>query len=230
MSEKENVKVEYEELTVDDTPESGSEGIDKKQKTIVSAVLLGIILLVGGAFYYFYTYLPEQEAKAEKEMFRAVQFYEMDSLDLALNGSGQYPGFLRIIDKYSGTKKANLSKFYVGSIFLKKGDPNKALKYLEDFDYDENMISAAAYAARAGAYMELKNFEKAAKYYEKAAETEENSYTSPLLLIDAATAYELAGKNSEALEVYKKLKKKFPNSEEGQQVDKFIQRLEVAGK
>ncbi len=229
MTEKENVKVEYEELTVDDTSEESGQGMDKKQRTIVSAVLLGLVLLVGGAFYYFYTYLPEQEAKAEKEMFRAVQFYEMDSLDLALNGSGQYPGFLRIIDKYSGTKKANLARFYVGSIFLKKGDATKALKYLEDFDYEENMISAAAYSARAAAYMELGKYQEAAKYYEKAAETEENSYTSPLLLIDAATAYELAGKKSEALEVYKRIKKKFPNSEEGQQVDKFIKRLEISG-
>ena len=228
MATEDTKKVEYEEVTVDDTPLSEEEKKEtRKKQYIIAGILAAIVLIVGGTVYYFYQYLPEQEAKAEREMFRAIQYYKMDSLDLALNGTGQYPGFLRIIKKYDGTKRANLAKLYTGSIYLKKNQPELAIKYLKDFSTGENLISAAAYSALGNAYLQLKKYEEAAEYFEKAAETEENSYTSPMFLLDAATAYELAGKKQKALEVYRKIKQKFPNSEEGQQIDKYIYRLKA---
>ena len=57
----------------------------------------------------------------------------MDSVKLALNGDNINSGFAKIISKYSGTKAANLAKFYAGSCYLKLGDFNNAVKYLKRF-------------------------------------------------------------------------------------------------
>ncbi len=44
-------------------------------------------------------------------MFKAEEYYRMDSLNLALNGDGQNLGFLKVIDRYGGTDAGNLADF-----------------------------------------------------------------------------------------------------------------------
>jgi hypothetical protein len=52
-------------------------------------------------------------------MMLAQQQFEKDSFQLALtNPGGGYSGFLDIIDSYSGTKTANLAKYYAGICYL----------------------------------------------------------------------------------------------------------------
>ena len=51
-------------------------------------------------------------------MFQAVYYFEKDSLVQALNGDGNNYGFLEIIDEYSLSDAANLSKFYAGAVIF----------------------------------------------------------------------------------------------------------------
>lgn len=76
--------------------------------------------------------------------FRAQQYFQQDSLALALNGDATNPGFLKIMDKYSGTKAANLAHFYAGAIYLKQGDFANAEKHLKDFSTSFSYKSAHA--------------------------------------------------------------------------------------
>jgi len=54
-------------------------------------------------------------------MFMAQKYFEQDSIRKALNGDGQYLGFLAIIDEYGMTKSSNLSHYYAGMCYLKLG-------------------------------------------------------------------------------------------------------------
>src|SRR5688500_362326 len=83
--------------------------------------LSAILLLVGGYFGYKYLIQQPKEQKASEAMFKAQQYYQSDSLQLALNGDGVNPGFLKIIDNYGGTKSGNLARFYAGSAYLSLG-------------------------------------------------------------------------------------------------------------
>lgn len=56
----------------------------------------------------------------------------MDSVNLALNGDGMNWGFLRVIDKYGGTKAGNLANFYAGDCYIKLNENEKAIKYLKN--------------------------------------------------------------------------------------------------
>ena len=65
----------------------------------------------------------------------------MDSLNWALNGDGNNVGFLKIIDKYSGTPAGNLAHYYAGVCYLKKGDFSNAEKQLRAFDGKGSMVT-----------------------------------------------------------------------------------------
>ena len=73
--------------------------------------------------------------------------------------------------------------------------------------------------------MELNNTDKAAEYYMKAADKKKNDLTSPLFLMKAGMAYEVAGKKEDALKTYTRIKTDFPRSNEARDIDKYIARL-----
>ena len=90
---------------------------NKKSLTIIFGVLLVTLL---GYFGYQKFIVAPNEKEAEKVMFVAEDYFEKDSLDLAINGKDASPGFKDIAKKYSGTKSANLAKFYMGICYLKQ--------------------------------------------------------------------------------------------------------------
>jgi TolA-binding protein len=85
-----------------------------------------------------------------------------------------------------------------------------------------------AYGNLADAYAELNKKDQAVTYYLKAAHHFEKDETnSSEYLFRAALLQETLGKNSEALELYKELKEKYPKTEKGYQADKYINRLSI---
>ncbi len=220
-------KPEFTEVTVEETPQQELKGwrqwVYDPQKR-AAAIFAAIALLIAG--YLYYRNLQEERAKeALEQAVYAIRFFEKDSIDLALNGSGQYMGFLTLIEEYDGTPTAELCKYYAGCCYLKKQNYELALEYFEDVKKGENLVTVMTYAGMASAYEGLGKLKKAAKYYQKAAETVRNHFTSPMFLMDAAACYEMAGDKEKALEIYKTIKRYYPDSQEGQQVDKFIERL-----
>ena len=146
--------------------------IESNQKilTIVIGAIVVVVLIFFG-FKRFYMAPREQEAK--EQMYMAESYFEMDSLQLALNGDGMYPGFLDIIDDYGMTKGANLSKYYAGVCYLRLGNFDEAIDYLQSFKGKDHILGPMAKGAIGDAYMELNQTAKAAEYYLAAAELKE---------------------------------------------------------
>ncbi len=116
--------------------------------------LAAVVLLVG-AYLVYQNYVKEpEEQKASEAMWKAEDFYRMDSVRLALNGSGANQGFLRIISKYGGTKAGNLARFYAGSCYMKLGDFNNAIKQLKEFKTDDELLQVRAAGLLGDAYAE----------------------------------------------------------------------------
>jgi len=133
-----------------------------------SYVLLGIIVIVAGFFAYRNLVSEPNEKQATEAMFRAEQYYRLDSARLALNGDNINAGFLKVISRYGGTKAANLASFYAGSCYLKLGDYNNAIKYLKDFSTSVQQLQERDYGLLGDAYSELNRKEEAAEQYKKA--------------------------------------------------------------
>src|SRR5215204_1280070 len=133
-----------------------------------------VILLCGGYLAYKYLVKGPNEEKAVEAMFKAEEYYRLDSLKPALNGDGLNAGFLKIVNNYGGTKAGNLARFYAGDIYLKTGDFNNAVKYLKDFSTDAKQVQSRAYKLLGDAYAEqgkssdaLDAYKKAAHHFEK---------------------------------------------------------------
>ena len=200
---------------------------EKFQKPVL--VVVAVIVIGGGGWYAYNEYIVKpKEEKASDAMFKAQQYFSMDSSNLVLNGDGQNKGVLYVINNFGGTKAANLCKYYAGVSYLKTGDFNKAVTYLKDFSTDAKQIQLMAYGCLGDAYSELNKKEEAIELYKKAANTfDKDESNSAEYLFRAALLEESTGKTKEALELYKELKDKFPKTDKGFQADKYIYRLSI---
>jgi len=217
-------KTEERIVAVEEAFSKTEQFIERNQK-IILIVVGAMILVVLGYFGFKRLYVAPREKEAQTQMFMAEKYFEMDSLTKALKGDGNYLGFLDIIDQYKFTKSANLSHYYAGICYLKKGEFQNAIDQLSDFSTGDELVAPMAIGATGDAYMELNNTGKAIDYYLKAADKRKNELTSPLFLMKAGMAYELEGKNDQALITYTRIKTEFPKSNEGRDIDKYIARV-----
>jgi len=199
----------------------------KNQKTIASLVIA--IIVIGGGWFGYTTYiLKPKEDKAADAIAQVQMYFRVDSSNLVLNGDGQNKGALYIINNYSGTKTANLAKFYAGVSYLHLGDFNNAVKYLKDFSTSAKQIQLLALGNLGDAYAELNQKDDAIATYKKAGTIFENDEAnSAEYLFRAALLSETIGKTKEALDIYKDLKTKYPKTDKGFQADKYIFRLSI---
>jgi tetratricopeptide (TPR) repeat protein len=196
----------------------------EKNKNIIFYVLLGIIVIVAGIFGYKKFILGPKQTEAQSQMFVAEQYFEKDSLKLAINGDGTNPGFAQIVDEYGSTKAGNLAKYYLGICYLKTGEFQQAIDNLEDFDSDDHIVGPMAIGATGDAYLELGNNEKALEKYLKAADARNNDFTTPMFLMKAGSVYEIMGQFDKAVGVYEKIQKEHFRSFESRDIEKFIAR------
>jgi len=199
----------------------------EKNQNLVLGVIGAIAVLVGGYFVYQNLYQAPRQSEAVEQMFQAQFQFEQDSFALALsNPGGGYGGFLDIIDDYSGTKAANISKYYAGICYLNLGDYNQAINFLEDFNAKGEVTPIMKYGALGDCYSELGDLMKATSYYKKAVDAEDNDVLTPYYLKKLGMLHEHQGNNSEALAAYKQIKQKYPDSPDAINIDKYIVRVE----
>jgi tetratricopeptide (TPR) repeat protein len=194
------------------------------------AVVIGAILVILLGYIGYGTYIQSpKELKASEELFTAENYFRKDSFNLALNGSGAVSGFLKVISKYDGTKSANLARLYSGICLLKTGQFQKAIEQLEDFDSKgSNQVEAKAEGLLGDAYSELKKNDQAIEHYKTAGNLfPEDQAISSEYLFRAALLSEVTGKNEQAVDLYKIVKDKYPRTEKGFVVDKYLARLGV---
>ena len=200
--------------------------IEDNQKVIL--IILAVVFVIVAAFLgYNKFYLQPIEKEAQSQMFVAEKYFQADSFKLALYGDGNYLGFIDIIEEYGVTKSANLAQYYAGISFLRNGEYDNAIEYLSDFSSDDKMIGAIAKGAIGDAYVELGELDKAASYYSKAVAHNKNEFTCPIYLLKEGEIYEDLGENDKALEIYKTIKKEYPLSAEGRNVDMYIARIQA---
>mgnify|MGYP001011625938 CR=1 FL=1 len=196
-------------------------------QNIILYVIGGIVLVVVAYLGITRFYVEPREKEAQSQMFMAEQYFEKDSFNLALNGDGNYLGFLDIIDDYSITKPARLARFYAGISYLRLGQFEEAVDYLRKFKTDDVILGPVSQGALGDAYLELGDQEKALTQYENAINLSENDLTTPIYLMKAGNLLENMGKQEKALKYYTRVKEKFPETNEGRMVDKYIARLSL---
>jgi tetratricopeptide (TPR) repeat protein len=199
-----------------------------KNSKIIIAGLIGFTVGVGGFIAYKQLVVKPKEEKAADAIYKAQQYFQIDSSKLVLDGDGSNKGVLYIMKNYGGTKAANLAHYYAGVSYLKLGDFNKAIEHLKDFSTDAKQIQAAAFGVLGDAYAEAGKKDDAVSSYTKASKTfEYDEALSAEYLFRAALLSSTIGKSKEAVSLFKELKEKFPKTEKASQADKYINTLVV---
>lgn len=200
--------------------------IEDNQKLIT--YIVGAVIVVVGAYLAFHKfYMQPKEKEALSQMFMAENYFEKDSFNLAINGDGNYLGFLDIIDDYGITKSANRAKYYTGISYLHLGQYEDAIDYLKKFKTDDLLLGPVKAGAIGDAKLELGEKEDALNQYKKAYSETDNELTTPVYKMKAAKLLEEMGKFDEALKLYEEIKKDYPQSTEGTTVDKYIARVKI---
>ncbi len=200
--------------------------IENYQKQLTIGVLAIVIVVVGFVFFKKMIIAPKQQ-EALSQMFMAEKYFERDSFRLALNGDGNNPGFLDIINEYKMTKAANLAKYYAGISYLHLGQYNDAIASLKAFKSKDLMLSVVAVGAIGDAYMQLNDKQTAAKYYLEAAKKGETDFITPIYLLKAGEVLEDLGDLDKALKCYEEIRDTYSKSREGQNIEKYITRVEL---
>jgi tetratricopeptide (TPR) repeat protein len=195
-----------------------------RNKKNINTTLIAVVVIVGGYLGYKELYLKPKEDEAQREMFKAQKYFEIDSFALALTGDGTFKGFNDIASEYSGTKGGNLAHYYAGICNLRNGQFKEAIDHLEDFSTTNELVAPLAEGAIGDAYVELGDLDKGVSHYTKAAKMNSNKLTSPVFYKKAGLVFEEQKEYSKAVDVYTTIKTDFPEAQEAQDIDKYIAR------
>lgn len=213
-----------EETLVDivEVRDSAGDFFEENQKLIIG-IAVAAIVIIGGWMGYKNLYQKPKQAEAVEQMYKAQEQFERDSFALALtNPGGGYSGFLDIIDNYKGTPAANMALYYAGISYLNLGKFDAAIDYLKDYNPGGQVTPVMKYGAMADAYSELQDMGNAESFYKKAVSASENDFLTAYYLKKLGMFQESQGNFDGAVSAYERIKKEFPNTPYGSDIDKFI--------
>jgi tetratricopeptide (TPR) repeat protein len=230
-----------EQVEVKRPVQPGFEGIQlfyEKNKNLVNYLGGGLLIVIAGLLYFKLFYLPEQETMAANEMYHAQKYFEQDSFRVALNGGvfvmspdgqKQMMGFQQVADEYGMTRSGNLAHFYAGICLLRTGQFDAAIEQLESYDGQDEILAPISIGAIGDCHLEMNRLDDAVKFYLKAADKRDNSFTTPLYLRKAGFAQEMNKDYSGAANSYDRIMKEFPNSSEGRDIQRDLARAKALG-
>ena len=211
--------------SVEETLTRTEQYLEENYKTLL--IGLSVIVILVGLGWLGKIYLNKRNDEAQSQMYQAERYLEQDSLKLALNGDGNYLGFLDIVKDYKFTRAANLAKYCSGICYLHLGNYNEAIDFLNRYTKKDKVIGSLAIGAIGDAYVELGNIDKGLAKYIEAADYGKNSFNTPLFLMKAGELYELSGKFTDALKLYERIENQYPESTEGMSIAKYIARVKL---
>jgi len=210
---------------VEETLTKTEQFLEQNYKLLI--YVLGVIVVLVGLFWLFRMYLVKRNNEAQSQMYQAERYLEIDSLNLALYGDGNYLGFLDISEDYKFTKAGNLARYSAGICFLHLGQYEDAIDMLEKYSKKDKLIGSLAIGATGDAWVEMGDIDKGITKYIEAAEYADNEFNTPIFLMKAGELYELEGNYDKALKIYERIQSEYPESTEGSSIEKYIARVKL---
>ena len=223
----------------------------KNQKKLLKLLgfTLAIIALfvIFNQYYTIKSFLPpkiyseETINKSNSDLSKAQFVLDNENYEGALNGdtitietdtdtsTTITKGFKDIIAEYPYTEAGNLSNYYAAICQLNLGSRLDSSQYFEEalislnnFETNDKMISSLATGLKGDVYMELENTTEAMNFYKSAATDFVNDLTTPYFMMKQAHIHEINKDFSLALEIYNTIKSEYSDSQEGENIDKYI--------
>jgi tetratricopeptide (TPR) repeat protein len=202
--------------------------LDRNKQAITIGVV-ALLVIVGGLLGYRRWVAEPQARQASEMMWKAEYYFEVDSLDRALHGDDQWPGFLEVASSYGRTPAGNLAHYYAAAIYMQQGEYDLALDHYRKADLDDDVLRVMAVGNQGDALVEMGRPEEAVKQFEKAANMETNDFTTPLYLMKAGVVHKQLGNYAQAQKAFNRVASEFPTSPDANQARKYAGLAEASG-
>jgi len=198
-----------------------------KHKRSISYGVTGLLVVVAALLGYRHFVAEPQAKEAAELMWKAEHWFEIDSLELAINGDGNNFGFDFIADKYGSTPSGRLAHYYLGVIYMQQGEYELAAQHYGQAKLKDDVLRVMAVGNIGDAYVELGRMNDAAKQFEKAAGMVDNDFLTPLYLMKAGIVHQQQGDWKAAAKAFSRIAKEYPTSAEGNSARKYLGRAEA---
>lgn len=219
MATKKNEPQEQTTLdNLNNTLTSAGESIVKNGKMIGWCV--GGIIVVALAVLAYIFFIHQPNAQKASDAFNKVE------ITAAGNDTVAVAEYQKVADEFGGTDGGNLAALATGERLYDMAKYEEALKYLLEFNTAEPTVMANAQCLVGDCYVNLKKYDKALTYFDKAIATADgNEAMVPRFLDKKATVYDALKQYDKALQCYETIKADYPNYAGGSYpVDAYIAR------
>ena len=221
MAKKKVTKEDQNLENVQEALNTTSAWIEKNQNKLTWAVTIIVAVVVGVLALNTYVIKPKA-VEVSNENAKAVTYFMQGDWEKALNGDdAECIGFQAIADEYKMYQGGKLAALYAGVCYYQLGQYEDAAAYLSKFSANDLTIEPAALQLLGDAYVQMEEYDKAAKAFEAAAESG-NDLIAPMSLMKAGKVYLELGNNAAAKKAFETVKAQYPTSAEAQDADKYI--------
>ena len=221
MAKKKVTKEDQNLENVQEALNTTSAWIEKNQNKLTWAVTIIVAVVVGVLALNTYVIKPKA-VEVSNENAKAVTYFMQGDWEKALNGDdAECIGFQAIADEYKMYQGGKLAALYAGVCYYQLGQYEDAAAYLSKFSAKDLTIEPAALQLLGDAYVQMEEYDKAAKAFEVAANSG-NELIAPMSLMKAGKVYLELGNNAAAKKAFETVKAQYPTSAEAQDADKYI--------
>jgi TolA-binding protein len=225
LTPKKKIKVSAKDLKKDELltfVEKASEWYYANQRNAIVAVV-AILAIVGALWSYSY-HVRSNNERASAELGKVYSLYDNGQYKEAIEGIPQDTilGLKSLVENYDGTDAGEIAELYLANAYSMTNDYENALKHFESCSVSDARLKAAVIAGIASCNEIKKNYREAAEHYRKAASLSGISVATPEYLFNAANNFALCGEKETARELYNRLKKEFPQSQQARDIDRFL--------
>lgn len=158
---------------------------------------------------------------------KSFEAYNQVEITAMGNDSIAAAEYKKVADNYSSTDAGNLAALSAGESLYNEGKYEEAVKYLDKFSSDDDVLDANATVLKGDCYVNLKKYDKALECYGKALkQADGNSQIAPRVLLKEANIYDAQKKYDKALECYTRIQNEYPMFQfgNGVAIEAYIER------
>ncbi len=193
-----------------------------ENKKYISYAVTALMVIAVAGFIYTNNRRASTE-KAAAELGKVYQLFDGGQYSQAIEGIPErgIMGLKAIVENYSGPS-AELARFYLANSYYYLGKYDESLQHFKECNHGDNILQASALAGAAACYEAKGDHVAAATYYEKAVDKASKSPSAAEYLHQAAYNYGVGGEKEKAINLFKRIRKDYPNSPQAREVDRYI--------
>jgi len=200
----------------------------EENKRAISIAVTAVVIAVFAVVIYVKNRADNNE-KAITALGSIFETYDAGRFQTAVDGIPEknIMGLKAIVDNYGNSEAGDLARFYLAGAYAHLGKYDEALKDYEDFSPTGELLAVARLSGIGSCQESRGMFREAAVSFEKAGTQYPKDVSAAENLTNAARDFGQAGDKDKAIDLYRRVKKNYPNTAFARDADRFIAQLSV---